>query len=56
MLVSSCVCIEGGEGFVQGAEHELNPLINSSTISKLTISSLLELVHAGQLLCVYRRR
>ena len=30
MLVSSCVCIEGGADDQQGAEHELNPLIKET--------------------------
>ena len=56
MLVRSCVCIEGAVVRPRITEHELHPLLNSSTITKLTISIVLELVHAGQILCVYRRR
>ena len=44
MLVRSCVCIEGAEGPSFITEPEGHPLLNSSTISKLTISSLLELL------------
>ena len=51
MLVSSYVCFEGGADHQQGAEHELTPLINSSTLSKLTISCLLEL--KGKVQVVY---
>ena len=43
MLVRSCVCIEGGADGERGVDHELHPLVNSSTKTNLTISIVLEL-------------
>ena len=43
VCVCVCVCIEGGGEGAAVAEHELHPLISSSTMIKLAISIVLEL-------------